>query len=137
MFSPPAEDRNSSLTALAITDVFGNETRQQKMIQMYESEQNSLDTVIVMISDLLLDKINVTEKLQKVFDGFENTGLNPIFVLMGNFTSKSYLSPGGRDLFTNSMNTLASIITSCPRISEKGKFLIVPGNFILIRFNIK
>lgn len=62
-----------------------------------------------------------------MLEGFEQTGDNPLFILMGNFVSKPARSPGGRETVTSCFSALADAIASCPRLAANAKFLLVPG----------
>lgn len=68
------------------------------------------------------------EKLRILFAGFEDADVKPLFILMGNFVSKSATSSNGRESAKNSLNLLEEAITSSPRIAKEAKFLIIPGN---------
>ena len=67
------------------------------------------------------------EKLQKVFEGFEQSGSDPLFILMGNFVIKPARSPGGREAISSCFSSLGDVIASCPRLAKNAKFLLVPG----------
>jgi len=72
---PPAEERSASLKAIGDSeDVFGNDTRPSQRVQLKQLEEQATDMLIVILSDVQLDKPHVLEKLQVVFEGFENNG---------------------------------------------------------------
>ena len=79
------------------------------------------------MSDIQLDRPMVVEKLQRVFEGFETAGTDPLFILMGNFVNKPYTAPGGREAIADAFSALGDAIASCPRIAKNAKFLLVPG----------
>jgi hypothetical protein len=80
--------------------------------------------------------IQVLEKLQDVFRGFEGNGIDPFFVLIGSFVSKPVVrSSGGRGLYTSLMTALSEVILSCPRLAQNAKFLLLPG-WITIRVTL-
>lgn len=125
---PPAEYREASLESLGLIDTLNQNMRQQQLDDMLQLEQTATNTVMVVMSDLKLDRPLVLEKLQQVFDGFEANGIDPFFVLMGSFLSKpiSRMS-GGRGLAKATFSSLADVIASCPRLAQNAKFLIIPG----------
>lgn len=65
-----------------------------------------------------------------MFEGFEEAGSNPLFILMGTFVSKPARSPVGREAVTGSFSALADVIASCPRLAANAKFLLIPGRDI-------
>jgi DNA polymerase alpha/epsilon subunit B len=75
--------------------------------------------------------LQLIEKLQRVLEGFEQTGSTPLFILMGNFVSKPARSPGGRETITACFSALADAIASCPRLAANAKFLLVPGKIAI------
>jgi hypothetical protein len=82
--------------------------------------------LIIEMSTLILSK-QVCDQLQRVFQGFEDAGIDPFFILMGPFVTKSATVSGGREVVTTAFAGLADVIASCSRISQNAKFLIVPG----------
>lgn len=66
---PPAEARGDTLLAMGLVDAFGNGTRQQQQMQMQELESVAHEALFVIMSDVLIDKPHVMEKLQSVFEG--------------------------------------------------------------------
>lgn len=126
---PPAEDRDFTLRSLNIPDTFGTHFRPQHMIQMQEMEEASENYLVVILSEIHLDKPLVMEKLQKVFGGFEENGINPLYILIGSFFSKPlYKMHGGKEMMKLAFNTFADmLVETCPRQSQEAKFVFVPG----------
>ena len=84
--------------------------------------------MLVILSDVQLDKPLVIEKLQKIFEGFENTAAEPLFIIMGSFISKPISRTAyGRAAIKAAFSSLADIIEKCPRLCKEGKFLLIPG----------
>lgn len=125
---PSSEDRATSLKAIGTHDVFANGTRQSQLPQMINMEKESTSMLIVILSDVQLDKPSVIDNLGKVFAGFETNGIDPLFIIMGSFISKPVSRVlGGRKLITEALNVLADAICLHPRIATQAKFLLVPG----------
>lgn len=124
---PPAEERNVCLNAMGLVDTFGNDTRPNQILHLEEMERNSIDTTFIIMSDLQLDRPNVIEKLQQVFEGYEQISPAPLFILMGSFVTKSSRAPNGRDVTSSAFTALADAICSCPNLAQNAKFLLVPG----------
>lgn len=144
---PPAEDRDTTIAALGITDIFGTGLRPHHYLQLSEMETQAENQLVIILSNIYLDKpivsylfnynkntfdiqliFKVLEKLKKVFSGFEENGIEPLYILMGSFFSKnSYRNQGGKDLMKEGFDALANLISKFPRQSESSKFLIVPG----------
>mmetsp|Transcript_12271 Transcript_12271/g.27558 ORF Transcript_12271/g.27558 Transcript_12271/m.27558 type:complete len:260 (+) Transcript_12271:3-782(+) len=98
------------------------------MAQMREMEEAADGQMMVVLSDVQLDKPLVLEKLALVLEGFENNGSEPLYVLMGSFISKPISrSPGGREVVEGAFDALADVIARYPRQASMAKFLLVPG----------
>ena len=124
---PPAEKRMITLNAMNVVDTFGTGTRQDQSEHMRNLEESAHDTLFVVMSDVAMDKAYVMEKLQTVLEGYEACGVDPLFILIGSFTSRPYLQKGAREEIKSIFKNLATIICSCPRLSQNAKFLLVPG----------
>lgn len=125
---PPAELRDFTLKTLGITDTFGTDFRPQHMIQMQELEENASNFLVVILSEMHLDKAMVLTKFEKILEGFETSGVEPLYILMGSFFSKSYyLRNQGKQLMKSCFASLADIIGRYPRQRQYAKFLLVPG----------
>lgn len=57
---------------------------------------------------------------------------NLVFILMGSFVTRPIAVPGGRQSAHSTFNSLADIIASCPHIAANAKFVLVPGEFIVL-----
>lgn len=115
------------MKSIGITDIFGNESSPQQMALSLEMEIQAIESMFIIISDLQIEKPLVLEKLQQVFQGYANTGINPLFILMGNFVSRSALVSGGREAVASAFSQLADTIASVPDIALNAKFLLIPG----------
>lgn len=125
---PPAEYRQTSLRSLGLLDTFNAGMRQQQFDDMLALEQSAETALMVVLSDLKLDRPLVLQKLQQVLAGFEANGVDPLFVLIGSFQSKPVARmTGGRGLCKATFAALADVIASCPRLAARAKFLLLPG----------
>jgi DNA polymerase epsilon subunit 2 len=125
---PPLEDREMTMKSLGVSDVFGLNQRPQQYHQMVEMEKTSEDELIVMISEIYLDKPLVLEKLETLFQGFENLQVTPLYVLMGSFFSKSYFTVnGGKQIMETCFQQLHDIIVKYPLQASEAKWLFIPG----------
>ena len=116
---PFAEDRETSLRALGLTDTFGQGFSSAQLQSMRQLEEGQTESMVVILSDVQLDKplvristtfrnphsikiihtkLNqVLEKLLSLFQGFEQAESVPLFVLMGSFLTQPIgRSAGGR-----------------------------------------
>lgn len=116
------------MSSIGIADIFGNGYRPQQLQHYAELESEAMDAMIIVVSDIQIEKTSVFEKLKQLFLGFEDTGISPLFVLMGNFVTKSALVSNGREAVEAAFKLLADAISSAPRISQEAKFVIIPGN---------
>lgn len=127
---PPAEDRATTLKTLGISDVFGDDFRPAHLVQMQALEEAAENHLVVIISELHLDKPLVLAKFQKILEGFEDNGIDPLYVLMGSFFSRSYNGVHqGKQVMKAGFAALAEVIAQCPRQRHQARFLFVPGMF--------
>jgi len=64
-----------------------------------------------------------------VLEGFEQVqSANTMFILIGNFSTKSINAVGGRDVTVNAFKTLSDTIASYPFLANNARFLVVPGS---------
>ena len=75
--------------------------------------------------------LQVLEKLQAVFAGFEENNTEPLYIIMGSFISRPVSrSLGGREAIQAAFDALGEIIAKFPHQAENAKFLFVPGERI-------
>lgn len=95
---------------------------------MEQLEEEDLNTFFVILSDVQLDRPQVIEKLNKVFEGFSDVGGQPIFVLMGSFVDNSTVtSASGKAAAIDAFSALADTICRYPELAENAKFILIPG----------
>jgi hypothetical protein len=58
--TPPPEDRLKTLTAVGLPDIFGNGARSQHIAHLRNLEEQATDAMIVIMSDLQIDKPHVS-----------------------------------------------------------------------------
>ena len=88
--------------------------------------------MFVILSDVYLDSPTVLEKIECMLEGYSTFNPLPIFVFMGNFTSKPFSassssSGGGSKAMMGYFDDLANIITKFPNVAQNGRFVFVPG----------
>ena len=95
---------------------------------MKEIEKSSINSRIVIISDVQLDKPLVLEKLRKIFSLYENNNIDLLFILMGSFISKPISRVGGgRTRISEAFAGLGELIAQFERLSKQAKWVFVPG----------
>jgi DNA polymerase epsilon subunit 2 len=98
------------------------------MEQMKAMEMQAEDQLVVMISEIHLDKPIVLEQFRKILSGFEQNGIAPLYVMIGSFFSKSYFKvSNGKEIMKQQFNRLADVIVDFPGQQECAKFIFVPG----------
>jgi co-chaperonin GroES (HSP10) len=86
------------------------------------------DGMFVILSDVHLDNPSVLDKLEVMFEGYSDFAPLPVFVFMGNFTSKPLLSSfNGANDSISYFEDLANLICKFPKIASEGRFVFVPG----------
>jgi DNA polymerase epsilon subunit 2 len=125
---PPAEMRSTTLTAVGINDVFGSGFRPQHVQQMQELEESADHHLIVVLSEVHLDKPHVLEKLKQILAVYEENGLEPLYVFIGSFFSKPYFKvANGKEIMKQAFDNLGLIIASYEGQQQRSKFVFVPG----------
>ncbi|MCL4134923.1 UNVERIFIED_CONTAM: hypothetical protein GTU68_064450, partial [Idotea baltica] len=123
---PPAENSTTTRALLGNGNYFGGAgtTCAKTSRQLQEFESANTDAMIVFISDLWLDKIQVMEKLQSLFRGYS---LCPptAFVFCGNFSSASHGSSKMSEM-KSCFSALADTIVAVPEL-QASRFIFVPG----------
>lgn len=95
-------------------------------MKVSELEKQASDAMFIILSDVHLDKPQVMEKLKTLFDGFQYADPLPLFIFIGNFSSKPYTGEGVKKWIDN-FNELGNLIAEYPNIAEEGRFVFVPG----------
>mmetsp|Transcript_21083 Transcript_21083/g.44101 ORF Transcript_21083/g.44101 Transcript_21083/m.44101 type:complete len:569 (+) Transcript_21083:160-1866(+) len=131
MGNPIVENRSNAIEAIGLqnTDIFhsiGSLSELQKLRQ--QELQHGQDGTFVILSDVHLDKPTVIENIDKMLDGYKDFDPLPIFVFMGNFTSKPLSGAAdGTKAMMSYFEDLASVIGKYPRMAKEGRFVFVPG----------
>ena len=125
---PPPQQRTESLEAIGTFDLFRTGITPQNWAKMQELEEQANDDMFVIVSDVHLDRPQVLEKLREMFEGFSGMPQLPLFVLIGDFTSRpvSFGKDGVQQLLGHFRN-LANLIAEFPLLAEEGRFVFVPG----------
>ena len=125
---PPAEQRDMTLKMMGISHVFGSEFRSQHLQAMQTLEASADNHLVIILSELHLDKPVVLSKFEKILEGFEDNGIDPFYILIGSFFSRNYFTVnGGKQFMTRAFGTLGEVISRFPRQRQNAKFLLVPG----------
>ena len=123
----PPEDRSSTLKAMDITDPLDVRLRPREMIAKHQAEVADKNVAIVIISDCCFANAVVCDNLRMVFQNYENTDTELLFVLLGPFSSKDFLSTGGREAAEVAFAAFGETLSECPRLCEESRFLLVPS----------
>eukprot|EP00981_Chlorochromonas_danica_P000253 scaffold61_cov180-Ochromonas_danica.AAC.5 len=127
---PPAEERATTLKALNMIDTFSppGHHNWQHHEQMAVLEEQAHHQLIVILSDLHLDKPSVLDKFLQLLQGYDQVGITPLYVLMGSFLSQSlYHRAGGNEAIRKAFQALAETIGKVPNQRDSAKFLLIPG----------
>mmetsp|Transcript_33642 Transcript_33642/g.76076 ORF Transcript_33642/g.76076 Transcript_33642/m.76076 type:complete len:410 (+) Transcript_33642:176-1405(+) len=123
---PPPEPRSEALEAIGPSlDLFKSGFTRPQLARMQELEAKDSDAMFVLVSDLNLDKPGVLEKLRTMFEAFEECEPLPLFVLIGDFTSKPIVGDAAQ--LVNHFKALADLISEFEHLASEGKFVFVPG----------
>ncbi|XP_071499868.1 DNA polymerase epsilon subunit 2-like [Diadema antillarum] len=124
---PPAEPADITRSYFGNINFFGgtSETCAKSSTKLQVLEQENEDAMMVFLSDVWLDQLDVQEKLRTLLAGYSE--MPPTcFVFSGNFTSTPY-GPNHIKTLKDSFHTLANMICEFPSLLEHSRFIFVPG----------
>jgi len=135
---PKYESRKKTLKTLNIADTFETKFSSSQMKVLLELESQDEELSMVVISEIHLDKIEVLKKLKRIFENFEKSNLFPIFVLIGNFSSKRFEYSKKCSLrIKTCFNALGDLIEKFPKLAENSEFVFIPGSNDLTKLDAK
>jgi DNA polymerase epsilon subunit 2 len=124
MGNPIVETRNEALTSIGLSasDIFHSMSTLAELEDIREQEVlHGPEGMLVVLSNVHLDKPNVMEKLKTLFMGFQDA--NPLYILMGNFMSSGSNTKELMGYFED----LTNLIGEIDGLAQEGRFIFVPG----------
>ncbi|KAG7167785.1 DNA polymerase epsilon subunit 2-like [Homarus americanus] len=95
--------------------------------RLQQIEQENKDAMFVVLSDVWLDKIKVTEKLQTLFNGYAQFPPTA-FIFCGNFVSSCHGAQQAHDL-RQALGSLGTLIAGYPELMAHSRFIFTsPAN---------
>lgn len=133
LISPPAETKLKTIMTFPQLDYLESDLTHAKRIpelrlkqQLLESSEHAND-MIVMLSDVHLDKPQVLEKLSTMLEGLASS-IPPAFVFCGNFTSRPFSNaPGEMARLKGCFDALADLLSKFPVLTRESHFIFIPG----------
>ncbi len=128
--SPIVENRSDAIKAIGLqnTDIFNSIGSLSEFEKLREQEiEHGQEGMFVVLSDVYLDSPSVMERIEKMLAGYSSFDPLPIFVFMGNFTSRPLSGGGSTKSMMGYFEDLASVISKFPRVANDGRFVFVPG----------
>lgn len=126
--SPIVENRSDAIKAIGLqnTDIFNSIGSLSELEKLRDQEiEHGQDGMFVVLSDVYLDSPSVMEKIEQMLQGYSDFSPLPIFVFMGNFTSKPL--SGGTKAMVSYFDDLTNIICKFPNVAKEGRFVFIPG----------
>ena len=125
MGNPIVETRDQTLDVIGHRLNLFTGLRTLGQVQQVKREERvyGSEGMLVVLSDVHLDKPIVFDKLTELFRGFEGFDPLPLFVLMGNFCSTATHPK----TVIGYLDDLAQLISRFPRLANDGRFVLVPG----------
>ncbi|XP_071517352.1 DNA polymerase epsilon subunit 2 [Panulirus ornatus] len=124
---PPPEAANSTRARMGNVNYFGGQGTvcTKNILKLQQVEQENKDAMFVLLSDVWLDKIKVTDKLRTLFAGYAHFPPTA-FIFCGNFLSSCH---GANQAFElqQALASLGSIISGYPELITNSRFIFVPG----------
>ncbi|GAB5365978.1 hypothetical protein AAMO2058_001105100 [Amorphochlora amoebiformis] len=129
MSFPLAETRKQSLLMYPTMRNFGLNLKTSERLRL-EGLQTSGEMeshMVVVLSEIWLDKPEVLDYLRILLKGLSQS-VPPLFVLMGNFTSKPLgLNAGDIEKLSGYFDELADLLLEFPELTSSSKFVFIPG----------
>lgn len=124
---PPPEDRSVSLRHMANLNLLGLAPASQDFVHMQTLEEQTEDSMFVVVSNVHLDRPKVMEKLKELFTGY--SAFPPTaFILIGNFMSRPFgHATDDMRVFKDHFDALAKLISTFPTLRKGSRFIFVPG----------
>ncbi|XP_069180346.1 DNA polymerase epsilon subunit 2-like [Procambarus clarkii] len=124
---PPPEAPSSTRALIGNINYFGGHGTvcSKNIPRLQQAEQENKDAMFVVLSDVWLDKIKVTEKLRTLFGGYAQFPPTA-FIFCGNFLSSCHGSEQAPDL-RQYLTSLGTLIAGYPELLAHSKFIFVPG----------
>ncbi|KAL9179655.1 hypothetical protein ACHAXT_008945 [Thalassiosira profunda] len=126
MGSPIVENRADAVGSIGLqnTDIFDSIGSLSELEKLQEQEiEHGEDGTFVILSDVHLDSPSVLEKIERMLEGYGDFEPLPIFVFMGNFSSRPLDARAAMGCFDD----LANVIGKFPSVARDGRFVFVPG----------
>lgn len=130
--SPIVENRSDAIKAIGLqnTDIFNSIGSLSELEKLRDQElEHGQEGMFVILSDVHLDSPAVIERIERMLEGYGDFDPLPVFVLMGNFTSRpmSGSASDGAKAMMGYFEDLAGVICRFPRVAAEGRFVFVPG----------
>jgi DNA polymerase epsilon subunit 2 len=128
MGSPIVENRADAIKNIGVqnTDIFNSIGSLSELEKLRDQEiEHGQEGMFVVLSDVHLDSPSVIEKIDRMLEGYSDFSPLPIFVFMGNFTSKPL--SGGTKAMISYFDDLTNIICKYPNVAKEGRFVFIPG----------
>ncbi|XP_042224054.1 DNA polymerase epsilon subunit 2-like [Homarus americanus] len=124
---PPPEAPSSTRALIGNINYFGGQGNvcAKNNPRLQQIEQENKDAMFVVLSDVWLDKIKVTEKLQTLFNGYAQFPPTA-FIFCGNFVSSCHGAQQAHDL-RQALGSLGTLIAGYPELMAHSRFIFVPG----------
>jgi DNA polymerase epsilon subunit 2 len=128
---PPAEAAATTRAYFGNVNFFGGPTEtsaaMNERLAEVELDANRADDMFVILSDVWLDKVEVVDRLRRLFAGYSSVPPTA-FILLGNFLSQP---PGSATaycaLLAEHFRQLADMVAEHPTLVEQSRFFFVPG----------
>ena len=128
--SPIVENRSDAIKAIGLqnSDIFHSIGSLSELEKLRDQEiEHGQEGMFVILSDVYLDSPTVLEKLEHMLEGYSDFTPLPIFVFMGNFTSKPLSGSEGAKAMMGYFEDLTAIISKFPTVANEGRFVFIPG----------
>ncbi|KAL9552178.1 hypothetical protein PS6_004621 [Mucor atramentarius] len=125
---PPAEPREMTDALFSHVDFMGlpKPLVDEKLLKIEETTNQ--DITFVILSDLYLDQPKVMAALRIIFEGYAAAQVPLAFIMIGNFSSKSFVYAGSdSDEYKDNFSALADLISEFPDLATHSNWVFVPG----------
>jgi DNA polymerase epsilon subunit 2 len=127
---PEAVPRQMSLERDQVpVQVFGGDLTDEQLNVLRVAEEENMEGVYVVLSEVHLDSVQVLERLSDIFQGYEETTPPAAYVFMGNFYSSPFVpTQEGVKNYQEGFERLKLVMRHIPNHVERGtRFIFIPG----------
>ncbi len=126
MSMPPLEEARTTLATFPNVDLFGGAPEALLRSEIEIFQRSAEDTMLVVLSDVWLDKPSCMAKLEQLFEGYKDI-VPTAFIFMGNYTSRPLSQTADVTKLQASFAGLARLIVKFKSLALGSRWIFARG----------